>query len=67
MITVVAWKKTTEANVRALDKLEKIKKTHDKTPPVASIGTTNDFRFKIDNANTTGDKNVAVRLETNSE
>ncbi|XP_078335851.1 uncharacterized protein LOC144626277 [Crassostrea virginica] len=57
-------RKPTEANVLALDKLAKIKKTQDKTPPKASIGTTNDLRFKINNANTTGDKNVAVRLET---
>ncbi|XP_078337640.1 uncharacterized protein LOC111134487, partial [Crassostrea virginica] len=52
--------KPTEANVKALDKLEKIKKTQDK----ASIGTTKDLRFKIDNANTIPDKNAAVRLET---
>ena len=55
-------KKTTEANVRALDKLEKIKKTHDKTPPIASIGTTNDFRFKIDNSNTMENENAAVLI-----
>nr|XP_022339256.1 uncharacterized protein LOC111134487 isoform X2 [Crassostrea virginica] len=62
-------KKSTEANVRALDKLTKIKKTQDKTPPIASIGTTNDLRFKIDNSNTMENENAAVlignlRLET---
>ena len=57
-------KKTTETNVRALDKQEKIKKIQDKTPPKASLGTTKDLRLKINNANTMADKNVAVRLET---
>ena len=57
-------KKSTEANVKALDKLAKIKKTQAKTPPKASKGTTNDLRFKKDNANTMADKNAAVRLET---
>ena len=51
-------KKTTKANVKALDKLAKIKKAQDKTPPKASFGTS-DQRFKIDNANAKGDKNAA--------
>ena len=62
-------KKPTEAYVRVLDKLEKIKKSQDKTPPIASIGSTNDSWFKIDNANTMADENATVlignlRLET---
>ncbi|XP_078339042.1 uncharacterized protein LOC111133647 [Crassostrea virginica] len=62
-------KKPTEANVRALDKLAKIKKTQDKTPRKASLGTTNDLLFKLDNANTMANENAAVligndRLET---
>ena len=62
-------KKPTEAYVRELDKLEKIKKSQDKTPPKASQGTTNDSWFKIDNANTMADENATVlignlRLET---
>ena len=62
-------KKPTEANVKALDKLAKIQKTQDKTPPIASIGTTNDLWFKIDNSNTMANENATVlignvRLET---
>ena len=62
-------KKPTEANVKALDKLAKIKKSQDKTPPKASKGTTNDRMFKIDIANTMADENATVlignvRLET---
>ena len=56
-------KKLTEANVKVLDKLAKIKKTQNKTPPKASEGTTNDLKFKQNNANTMAEKNVAVRLE----
>nr|XP_022337877.1 uncharacterized protein LOC111133643 isoform X2 [Crassostrea virginica] len=55
-------KKPTEANVKALDKLAKIKKTRDKTPPKASLGTTNDRMFKIDNANTMADENATVLI-----
>ena len=62
-------KKPTDANVRALDKLAKIKKTQDKTPTIASIGSTKDVRFKIDNSNTMANVNATVlignlRLET---
>ena len=57
-------KKPTKANVKALDKLAKIKKTQDKTPRKASLGITNNLRFKLDNTNTMGDKNAAVRLES---
>nr|XP_022339258.1 uncharacterized protein LOC111134488 isoform X2 [Crassostrea virginica] len=55
-------KKPTEANVKALDKLAKIKKTRDKTTPKASLGTTNDRMFKIDNANTMADENATVLI-----
>nr|XP_022338830.1 uncharacterized protein LOC111134241 isoform X2 [Crassostrea virginica] len=55
-------KKPTEANVKALDKLAKIQKTQDKTPPIASIGTTKDLRFKIDNLNTMENENAAVLI-----
>ena len=56
--------KATEANVLALDKVAKTKKTQDKTRPKASKCTTNDshhgIRFRIDQANTMADENAAV-------
>ena len=64
---------STEANIKAVDKLAMIVKTQGKTRPKTPEGTTNDshhgIRFKIDKANTMADENTAVsmgnvRLET---
>ena len=60
-------KKAPDANVLALDKVAKIKKTQEKTRPKAPQGTTNDshhgIRFRIDKANTMADENAAVSME----